>query len=48
MKLPDKMIFLDIDGVLNSRTFYHARQSMTDDNFNLSDDRIEPFEMKEL
>lgn len=48
MKLPDKMIFLDIDGVLNSRTFYTARQAMTDANFNLNDDRIQNFEMKEL
>lgn len=48
MKLPDKIIFLDIDGVLNSRTFYTARQQMSDDCFNMSDDRIKPFEMKEL
>lgn len=43
-----KVIFLDIDGVLNSRAYYHARQSMADRNYNLSDDRIERFAIREL
>ena len=48
MQNPNKVIFLDIDGVLNSNTFYTARESMPDTLFGINDDRIKPWMMKEL
>ncbi len=45
---PEKIIFLDIDGVLNSRTFYAARQGMPKSMLTCTDDRIQPFQFREI
>ena len=44
----EKIVFLDIDGVLNSHNFYCARQSFPNKMFNSSDDRVKSFELREI
>lgn len=44
----NKIIFLDIDGVLNSRKWYYARAAMPREMFQHSDDRVTERDMREL
>jgi|GEM_PF-656584 len=44
----DKIIFLDIDGVLNSRKWYYARSTIPKEMFQHSDDRVNENDLREL
>jgi len=45
---PEKIIFLDIDGVLNSKKWYYARTCMDKRSFIPTDDRVTTRDMREL
>lgn len=44
----DKIVFLDIDGVVNSRKWYYARSCMPKEMFIPTDDRVTERDMREL